>query len=123
MMLGKGSYKKILYLIDFGLSRQYFDSKTATHFQKRTELPGEVNGTPEFASINCHRGSTLSRRDDLESLVYTMAYIAKGELPWIGLSNYEICQFKLGFGQSDVIKSLPSCFSTIHKYVRSLRFD
>jgi hypothetical protein len=35
-----------------------------------------------FASINAHRGMELSRRDDIESLIYTLIYLAMGNLPW-----------------------------------------
>ena len=39
-------------------------------------------GTALFASINAHKGSELSRRDDIESLVYTLIYLITGTLPW-----------------------------------------
>jgi hypothetical protein len=39
-------------------------------------------GTALFASINAHRGQDLSRRDDIESLVYTLIYLVTGSLPW-----------------------------------------
>ena len=36
----------------------------------------------EFSSINYHSGKTPSRKDDLISLLFLIAYFEKGELPW-----------------------------------------
>ena len=45
-------------------------------------------GTLKFASVNTHFGVEQSRRDDLEGLAYTLAYLAKGNLPWSGMSRH-----------------------------------
>ena len=41
-----------------------------------------VVGTALFASIQAHKGKDLSRRDDIESLIYTLIYLCTGTLPW-----------------------------------------
>ena len=41
-----------------------------------------VVGTAVFASINVHKGNEVTRRDDLESLVYSLVYLLNGTLPW-----------------------------------------
>lgn len=35
-----------------------------------------------YASVHAHLGRTTSRRDDLESLAYTLVFLLKGRLPW-----------------------------------------
>ncbi|CAE7412053.1 CKL8 [Symbiodinium sp. CCMP2592] len=61
-MFGIKSRVHHLYLIDFGLSKKYFDQK---HVALRTQL--SLTGTARYASINAHKGVEQSRRDDLEA--------------------------------------------------------
>ena len=42
-------------------------------------------GTIRYASVHAHLGRTASRRDDLESLAYTLLFLLLGRLPWQGL--------------------------------------
>ena len=60
-----------LHLIDFGLCTRSDDGG----------LEG-TRGTPLFASVNAHAGRPTSAVDDVESLVYCLAYLAAGTLPW-----------------------------------------
>ncbi len=81
--IGTGNDATCLYLIDYGLSKQYCDSSTKIHFEQwKTTDPSKFTGTLRYASVGAHRGLHLSRKDDLESLGYVMIYMYQGHLPW-----------------------------------------
>ena len=74
-------------LIDFGNCRRWCIK--GKHVPQKQNVP--MMGHPIFASVNTFRGATLSRRDDLQSLVYTLLYLLGRKLPW-----YNTCLFEGG---------------------------
>jgi serine/threonine protein kinase len=85
-LIGVGKKAHLLYIIDFGLTKRYKDPKTGNHITFK-ENKG-MTGTARYASMNSHFGYELSRRDDLESVGYILAYfLCKGKLPWMGMRS------------------------------------
>lgn len=64
-----------MYLIDYGISKIFLDSK-GNHIKFNSDKP--FLGTTRYASISAHKGFELSRKDDLESLGYVLIFLAKG---------------------------------------------
>ena len=126
-LIGIGYLSNTIYIIDFGLSKKYKDSKM-NHLPYREHRP--LTGTTRYASINNHLGIEQSRRDDLESIGYVLIYFIKKRLPWQGTlgstkqSKYnKILEKKLMIPVELLCKDLPMEFTTYMKYVKSLRFD
>lgn len=53
-LMGYKEKKNIVYMIDFGLSKRYKDSKTGDHIPYRDGKP--LTGTARYASVNTHIG-------------------------------------------------------------------
>ncbi|KAJ6291919.1 hypothetical protein OIU76_023920 [Salix suchowensis] len=74
--------EKKLYLIDLGLASRWKDASSGQHVDY--DQRPDVFRTIRYASVHAHLGRTGSRRDDLESLAYTLIFLIKGRLPWQG---------------------------------------
>lgn len=68
--------------IDFGLSKLIISNKIHISLKEGKSLIG----TAKYCSINSHKGYELSRRDDIESLIYTFAFLKNKTLPWDEIS-------------------------------------
>jgi len=113
-----------VYIIDFGLSKKYFDK---THSTMRQKL--SLTGTARYASINAHKGLEQSRRDDLEAIGHMFMYFLRGQLPWSGLDaktkeeKYrKIMQKKDTFPLSELCDGHPVEFQNYLQYARGLEF-
>ena len=119
--------KDHIYLIDFGLTKKYIEMSGA-HIGYSEGQP--FTGNSRFASINSLKGVEQSRRDDLESLLYTWIYMIKGNLPWMDLgytskkSNQQrILESKLSTKTDVLFKDLPPEFIKIYFNIKQLRFN
>lgn len=124
--MGCGKQASVVYLIDFGLSKEFRDPNTHQHIPYSDSLG--FAGTSIFASIHNHRGWELGRRDDLESLAYILIYFLCGSLPWQGLSHLDgghdiVANNKEEIGSPTLCRGLPVEFASLLDYSRSLSFD
>lgn len=116
-----------LYLIDFGLSKKYIDSK-GKHIEFNKNL--NMIGTIRYTSIYSHLGYEQSRRDDLEALGYMLVLFGKGKLPWMNIpienkteKHKKIGEIKMSSGVEILCEGLPMEFSHFITHVRGLGFN
>lgn len=127
ILIGLGNASNILYLIDFGLSVPYCDLSTGQHIPYSDD--NMLVGTARFSSINSQLGIKQTRRDDLESLGYTLLYFANGNLPWMNVEAsgdekiQKICEMKIKTPISALCRKLPKEFDTYLELVRNLTYD
>ena len=116
-MLHKQTNK--LFLIDFGFCKRYNYDGVHIEEGKITKMIG----TPNFVSINVHKGIEPSRRDDIESCIYIMIYMLFGKLFWdkeIDLKNMCFKKEQLTNSEKPLI---PDFLKQLLIYVRALDFD
>ena len=127
-VIGKGDKNKILYIIDFGLSKRYLDKITNQHIPYK-EGKG-LTGTARYVSLFTHYGIEQSRRDDIEGIAYNLIYLAKGKLPWQGVKtknkkekHKKIMESKVAYTPDILCKNLPEEFKNLLNYARELEFE
>lgn len=127
-LAGTSRNRGLIYIIDFGLSKRFRDSKTGDHIAYRSGK--SLTGTARYASLNTHLGIEQSRRDDLESLGFVLLYLLRGSLPWQGLKardkqqKYDAIKAKK---KSTTVEALcegcPKEFAAYLNACRQLRFE
>ncbi|KAH9761286.1 protein kinase domain-containing protein [Citrus sinensis] len=118
--------EKKLFLVDLGLATRWRDSSTGQHVEY-DQRPDVFRGTVRYASVHAHLGRTGSRRDDLESLAYTLIFLLRGRLPWQGYQGenkgFLVCKKKMATSPETLCCFCPQPFRLFVEYVVNLKFD
>lgn len=121
IVTGRGSRYKTLYLIDHGASKFYIDCNTGEH-REETNMMRRV-GTPLFSSSRWEEGRSCCRKDDLESLCYTLIFLGTGTLPWFNETNREeVTKMKKFMAARDICHGLDGTFEIILKGIRRIQY-
>ncbi|KAH6774228.1 Protein kinase family protein, partial [Perilla frutescens var. frutescens] len=118
--------EKKLFLVDLGLAVRWRDNSTGLHVDY-DQRPDVFRGTVRYASVHAHLGRTGSRRDDLESLAYTLIFLLRGRLPWQGYQGenkgFLVCKKKMGTSPEALCCFCPAPFKQFVEFVVNLKFD
>ena len=127
-LMGLSNNKSIVYICDFGLCKKFRD-------QNGKHIPFDnskksLTDTARYASIYSHLGIEQSRRDDLESLAYSLIYFSKGSLPWMGIKAQnknekynKILEKKINTSINLLCNQLPNEFIDFCQYIKDLHFE
>jgi serine/threonine protein kinase len=126
-VMGREELNENLYLIDFGLAKKYRSTRTLKQYPLTKKK--RLTGTARYASINALEGYEQSRRDDMESVGYILAYFLRGSLPWQGLklkskeNKYKnILEKKKEISSEELFKGFPNEFVEILEYTKQLDY-
>jgi serine/threonine protein kinase len=95
LVLGNGAAESQVHLIDFGTAEALLDRNGA-----RRAAPQRMEGTLPYMATTVHQKQPLSKRDDLESLAWTLVKLHLGALPWEALDMKK---------EKDVLKQKEAC--------------
>ncbi|KAL5707873.1 non-specific serine/threonine protein kinase [Ranunculus cassubicifolius] len=118
-------HEKKLYLVDLGLASKWRDGASAhVEYDQRPDI---FRGTVRYASCHAHLGRTASRRDDLESLAYTLIFLHRGRLPWQGYQgdnkSFLVCKKKMSTAPEMLCCFCPPPFKQFLEMVVNMKFD
>ncbi|KAI3949172.1 hypothetical protein MKW98_026552 [Papaver atlanticum] len=118
--------EKKLFLVDLGLATKWRDSASGQHVEY-DQRPDVFRGTVRYASVHAHLGRTASRRDDLESLAYTLIFLHRGRLPWQGYQgdnkSFLVCKKKMATSPEMLCCFCPPPFKQFLEIVVNMKFD
>lgn len=99
-------------IIDFGLAKKYKDfNNEHIPFKIGTSLVGSIN----YSSISALEGVELSRRDDLESIIYIILFLMEGRIPWENMSYKDVIKIKMQYSVEPL--------SNLISYCRNMKFE
>jgi serine/threonine protein kinase len=125
IVLGRDRQRRKCFVVDFGLAKAV--RRHGEHIPPREGK--KLTGSARYCSVHTHQGLEQSRRDDMESLAYTLIYFLKGRLPWQGIRcrdkgrrYQEIAHLKRTLPVEEVCRQLPPAFAHYLRRCRRLAF-
>ncbi|VDM98071.1 unnamed protein product [Thelazia callipaeda] len=114
----------ILYVLDFGLSRQFatYDPATKALRLRKPRSRSSFRGTVAYCSVNVHKHLEQGRHDDLWSMMYMLIEFIAGRLPWKGLDRKETAVIKQTISNRRLLQGCPKQFGIILEYLAVLRY-
>ena len=126
-LIGRGEQAPTIFMVDYGLAKQYVD-ENGKHipFAHYSWIPG----TSRYCTARAMLGHELSRRDDMESLVYMWISFMR-PLPWCNIEGDTsaserrkmVTKLKNETSIDQLCANLPKEFHRYMAKVQSMEFD
>lgn len=108
-----------VHLIGYGSCVEYRD-KTGAHVSRRKE---KVQPDSVYASRNMHQGFIRSRKNDLESAIYSLLFLGLGKMDWEGMTPEAVFKCKNMIPAEALCYGFPKSFVELYKMIRDLQYE
>ncbi|XP_063724654.1 probable serine/threonine-protein kinase DDB_G0282963 isoform X3 [Symsagittifera roscoffensis] len=120
-MGGSPTNKHKVFILDFGLARQY---TTANGQLRQPRSTAGFRGTVRYASMNAHNNKEMGRHDDLWSLFYMIVEFVTGSLPWRKFKQKEqVGKEKEKYDHKRFLEHLPQEMTTFYNHITLLQYE
>ncbi|KAI6192926.1 Tau-tubulin kinase 1 [Aphelenchoides fujianensis] len=126
---GLDAQKHVIYILDFGIARRL--TNAADELKTPRAVVG-FKGTVRFASLCCHSGLEMSKKDDCESWFYLLMDLVQTGLPWRRMSDKnevkgckEACRKEGNKHKDELYANTPKCrkeLAGILDYIDGLQY-
>jgi len=117
--IGLGDARRTIFLLDFGLARQYVDRKGDLR-PPRSRVG--FRGTQRYASLNSHLKRDLGRHDDLWCLLYMLIEMQVGKLPWSKADKKDVAKMKKDIVADVLLQGMAQEFHQFLNELQGLQF-
>ncbi|KAM3718071.1 Tau-tubulin kinase [Dirofilaria immitis] len=118
--IGLYSHKRTIYIVDFGMARQYrFDDGMV----RKERYYAGFRGTIRYVSVTVHERRDQGPVDDFWSLFYSLVELFQGSLPWSAfVEPNEIAKFKKNVIFDEFGRFVPREMEEIMKHLSQLHY-
>ncbi|VBB34682.1 unnamed protein product [Acanthocheilonema viteae] len=118
--IGLYPHKRIIYIVDFGMARQYrFDDGMV----RKERYYAGFRGTMRYVSVTVHERRDQGPVDDFWSMFYSLIELLQGSLPWSSfVEPNEIAKYKKNVTFDEFGRLVPKEMETIMKHLSQLHY-
>ncbi|VDK79301.1 unnamed protein product [Litomosoides sigmodontis] len=118
--VGLYSHKRTIYIIDFGMARQYrFDDGMV----RKERYYAGFRGTMRYVSVTVHERRDQGPVDDFWSLFYSLVELIQGFLPWSSfVEANEIAKYKKNVTFDEFGRLVPKEMATVMNHLSQLHY-
>uniref|UniRef100_A0AC35GPC6 Protein kinase domain-containing protein n=1 Tax=Panagrolaimus sp. PS1159 TaxID=55785 RepID=A0AC35GPC6_9BILA len=111
---------RMVYMLDFGLARQYLNAKGEIRSPRSA---AGFRGTVRYAAVTAHKNKEMGRSDDLYSFFYIIVEFLQGALPWRKIKDKdEVGRMKEEVNYETLLEGCPPELHEIPTHLKTLGY-